>query len=264
VLYGGINVGKITAVRPWAEDPTRIEILFDVKSDTPLNEGSVAKLGFISVMNNAALSITTGTNQAKRLTPESIVPSQETVSLDEITGRVANVAESANTLVTQAQGELRDVTTNMNHLLANLNTMTGAPNQKRVQAVLDGVNRLIVNESPKIDHITDQLAKVSEHADETIQNVNGTVTALRDPTRKDLAEVQTTLEQAQDLLQSMKGIVKANDYKIDDTVENLRQATDNLNQLTDSLKQRPWSLVRIKQPQDRQVPSRGVVKGDPK
>ena len=43
-------------------------------------------------------------------------------------------------------------------------------------------------------------------------------------------------------------------HKIDDTVENLREATDNLNQFTNSLKQRPWSLITHKQPGDRQVP----------
>jgi hypothetical protein len=52
----------------------------------------------------------------------------------------------------------------------------------------------------------------------------------------------------------MQVIVRANDYKINDTVENLREATDNLNQFTNSLKQRPWSRVRIKQPEERQVP----------
>jgi len=49
-------------------------------------------------------------------------------------------------------------------------------------------------------------------------------------------------------------LVKGNDYKIDDTIENLRTATENLDQLTESVKQRPWSLVRIKQPEDRKVP----------
>jgi hypothetical protein len=48
--------------------------------------------------------------------------------------------------------------------------------------------------------------------------------------------------------------VKANDYKIDDTIENLRIATQNLDDLTESVKERPWSLVRIKQPEDRKVP----------
>lgn len=254
VLYGGMNVGKVTAVRPWAKDPTRIEILLEVKKDTPLNEKSVAKLGFVSVMNSAALSITTGTIDAKRLAPNSTITSQEAASLDEIAGKLAGVADSANALITQAQGELNDITGNVNHFLANLDTMTGPPNQRKVQAILNNVNELIAGERPKIERLTDQLAKVGEHADDTIQNVNGTVTVLRDPMRQDLAQLQTTLQQAEALLQSMQVVVKANDYKIDDTVENLREATDNLNQFTNSLKQRPWSLIRTKQPEDRQVP----------
>jgi len=254
VLYGGIDVGKVTAVRPWAEDPTRIEILLDVKKDTPLNEKSVAKLGFISVMNSAALSITTGTIDAKRLAPGSTIASQEAASLDEIAGKLAGVADSANSLITQAQGELNDVSGNVDHLLANLETMTGPRNQHKVQTILDNVNLLLAEERPKIEHLTDQLAQVSQHADDTIQNVNGTVTDLHDPMRRDLLQLQTTLEQARGLLESMQVVVRANDYKIDDTVENLREATDNLNQLTNSLKQRPWSMVRVKQPEDRQVP----------
>ena len=254
VLYGGMNVGKVTAVHPWTTDPTRIEILLQVKKDTPLNEKSVAKLGFVSVMNSAALSVTTGSIDAKRLTPESTIPSKEAASLDEIAGKLAGVADSANALITQAQGELNDISGNVNHLLANLDAITGPPNQKKVQAILDNVEQLVADERPKIARLTDQLARVSEHADDTIQNVNGTVTDLRGPAQKDLIEVQTTLQQAQGLLQSMQVIVRANDYKIDDTVENLRQATDNLNQFTNSLKQRPWSLVRVKQPEDRPVP----------
>jgi len=254
VLYGGMNVGKVTAVRPWSVDPTRIEILLEVQKNTPLNEKSVAKLGFVSVMNSAALSITTGTIEAKRLPPNSTIASQEAASLDEIAGKLAGVADSANALITQAQGELNGITGNVNHLLANLDTMTGPRNQKKVQAILENIDRVVADARPKIERLTDQLTRVTDHADETIQNVNGTVTVLRDPMRKDLAELQSTLEAARGLLQSMQIIVRANDYKIDDTVENLREATDNLNQFTNSLKQRPWSLVRVKQPEDRQVP----------
>jgi len=254
VLYGGMNVGRVTAVRPWTADPTRIEILLEIKKDTPLNEKSVAKLGFTSVMNSAALSITTGTIEAKRIPPNSTIASQEAASLDEIAGKLAGVADNANALMTQAQGELNDISGNVNHLLANLDTMTGPRNQKKVQTILDNIDRVVADARPKIERLTDQLTRVTDHADETIQNVNGTVTVLREPMRKDLAELQTTLEEARGLLQSMQVVVRANDYKIDDTVENLREATDNLNQFTNSLKQRPWSLVRVKQPEDRQVP----------
>ncbi|HET6144215.1 MAG TPA: hypothetical protein VFE02_11960 [Candidatus Acidoferrales bacterium] len=72
----------------------------------------------------------------------------------------------------------------------------------------------------------------------TIENVNGTISGLREPIHADLAQ----------------GVARTNDFKIDDTVENLRIATDNLGQLTDQLKQRPWSLIRAKQPKERKVP----------
>jgi len=256
VLFGGITVGDVKAVRPWAADPTKIEILLHVKQGTPLNEKSVAKLGLVSIMNSAALSITTGSNDAKRLPPGSAIPSQESASLDEIAGKMAAVADSANALIMQARGELDSITGDTRSVLANLNTMTGPPTQRKFQAVLDNVNALLVNEGPKIDRISDQLITLSQHADDTVQNVNGTVTEMRDPVRKDLAELQSTLQQAKQLLADMQVIVRANDSKIDDTVENLRVATDNLDQLTDTLKQRPWSLIRIKQPKDRQVPQK--------
>ena len=254
VLFGGIEVGKVKAVRPAASDPTKIEILVDVKDNTPLNEKSVAKLGLLSVMSGAALSITTGSNDARRLSPGSTIPSQEAASLDEITGKMAVVADNANGLITEARGELKGISGDAHTLLANLNTVTGKPNQQKIRAVLDNVNAMLATERPKIDRLTDQLNTLSQHADETVQNVNGTVSEEREPIRKDVVELQNTLLQAKQLLADMQLLVRANDYKIDDTIENLRTATENLDDLTQAVKERPWSLIRIKQPEDRKVP----------
>ena len=254
VLFGGINVGKVTAVRPAASDPTRIEILLGVKENTPLNEKSVAKLGLLSVMSSAALSITTGSNDAKRLPAESTIPSQEAASLDEISDKLTVVADNANGLITEVRGELHGISGDARTLLANLNAVTGQTNQRKVRELLDNVNAMLATERPKIDRLTDQFNTLSQHADETIQNVNGTVSEVREPVRKDLAELQETLLETKRLLADMQVLVKANDYKIDDTIENLRTATQNLDDLTESVKQRPWSLIRIKQPEDRKVP----------
>src|SRR3984957_17678033 len=254
VLFGGINVGKITAVRPWTSDPTKIEILLDVKENTPLNEKSVAKLGLVSVMSGAALSITTGTNDARRLPAGSIIASQEAASLDEITDKMATAADNANGLITEVRGELGGISGDARTLLANLNTVAGKANRQKIQAVLDNVNAMLATERPKIDRLTDQLNALSQHADETIQNVNGTVSDVRQPIREDLAQLQSTLLQTKQLLAEMQVLVRANDYKIDDTIENLRMATENLGQLTESVKQQPWSLIRIKQPEDRKLP----------
>jgi phospholipid/cholesterol/gamma-HCH transport system substrate-binding protein len=254
VLFGGINVGKVKAVHPAPSDPTKIEILLDVKQDTPVNEKSVAKLGLVSVMSGAALSITTGGNDARRLPPGSTISSQEAASLDEIAGKMAVVADNANALITQARGELEGISGDARSLLANMNTVTGKTNQRRIQEVLDNVNGMLATERPKIDRLTDQLNVLSQHADATIQNVNGTVNDVREPVRKDLAELQNTLLEAKQMLADMQVLVRANDFKIDDTIENLRTATENIDQLTESVKQRPWSLIRVKQPEDRKVP----------
>lgn len=254
VLFGGINVGKVTSVLPSTADPTKIEILMSVKQGTPLNQASVAKLGMTSVMSAASLSITTGSNDVKRLPPGSSIPSQEVASLDEIAGKMSTVADSANDFIVQTRGELEGISGDARSLLANLNTVTGPPTQRKVQTALDHLNSLLATEAPKIDRLSDHLITLSQDADQTVQNVNGTVSDVREPVRKDLIDLQNTLHQAKQLLADMQVVVRANDYKIDDTVENLRVATENLDQLTDSLKQRPWSLIRIKQPKERAVP----------
>jgi phospholipid/cholesterol/gamma-HCH transport system substrate-binding protein len=268
VLFGGISVGRITTVRSWNQDPTRIEILLEVKEGTPVNEKSVAKLGSVSLMSSPAISITTGTEGAPRLKAGQAIPSQETVSLDDMARKFSGIADSAEALITQVQGELQGISGRAQMLLANLNDVTGPTNRKQVAEILQQVNSLVATQSPKIDRITDQIALVSQdadavihkigplvdHTDATVANVNSTIDQLRDPIRQDLARLQSTMEQARSLIGSLQTMVRSNDDNIHETIENIRVATENLDQLTDQVKQRPWSLVRIRQPKDRKVP----------
>jgi ABC-type transporter Mla subunit MlaD len=268
VLFGGIKVGQITAVRPAAEDPTRIEITFDVKTGTPVNEKSTAQVGTVSIMSSPALSITTGSNDARRLNAGEVVPSQEAVSLEEITRRVAVVAESANALMTTLGREVPILTGETRKLLANLNEISGPRNQKQIERILADLNALLARESPKIAQITDQIGKLAQHADSvvssvepvvanvdrTVTNVNKTVDALRAGVTKDLDELERTLHDARALLASVGDVVRNNEGDVTETVRNLRVTSENVRALSESIKQRPWSLVRTKQPADRRVP----------
>ncbi len=268
VLFGGISVGRVTTVRSWNQDPTRIEILLEVKEGTPVNEKSVAKLGSVSLMSSPTLSITTGAQDAQRLRAGQVITSQETVSMDDMTRKLSGIADNAADLITQVQGELKGISGQAQTLLANLNDATGPTNRKQVAEILQQVNAMVAQQSPKIDRITDQVLLVSqdadsvikkigplvEHTDTTVANVNSTIDQLRDPIREDLAQLKTTMEQAKSLMSSVQAVVRGNDDNIHETIENLRVVTENLDQLTDQVKQRPWSLVRIRQPKDRQVP----------
>ena len=268
VLFGGISVGRVTTVRAWTQDPTRIEILLEVKEGTPLNEKSVAGLGSVSLMSSPAISITTGALEAPRLKAGQVIASQETISIDDMTRKLSGIADNAAALITQVQGELKGVSGPAQTLLANLNEATGPTNRKQIAEILQQVNALVTQQAPKIDRITDQVLLVSrnadsvvqkigpvvDHTDATVANVNLTIDQLRDPIRQDLAQLQSTMEQAKSLIASIQTVVRSSDDNIRETIENLRVATENLDQLTDQVKQRPWSLVRIRQPKDRKVP----------
>ncbi|MBV8068636.1 MAG: MCE family protein [Acidobacteriaceae bacterium] len=268
VLFGGITAGRVTAVRPWSEDPTRIEILLQVRQGTPVNENSVAKLGSVSLMSSPALSITTGTRDARRLDAWQVIPSQETLSVDDMTRKLATLTDSADGVISDVRRDLKDITGKASTLLTNLNEVSGPANRMQVARLLQQMNSLIATESPKIDRIADQITAVSSHADSAIQkagplldhtdaaisNANSTIDQLRGPIADDLAQLQSTMKQAKSMMAAIQTLVQANDYNISETVENLRIATENLDQLTDQVKQEPWSLVRIRQPKDRKVP----------
>ena len=268
VLFGGIDVGRVRAVRAWEQDPTYIEILLDVKEGTPVNQKSVAKLGSVSLMSSPALSITTGSHDAPILKAGQTIPSQETVSLDDMTRKLSGIADNADELITQVQGDLKQISTRAGVLLSNLNDVTGPANRQQLAGILSQTNALIAAQSPRIDRITAQIESLShdadevvkktgpllDHADGVVANVGSTVDQVREPVKEDLVALKSTMDQAKNLMTGLQMLVRSNDDNIRDALENIRIATENLDQLTDEAKERPWSLIRIRQPPDRKVP----------
>ena len=194
VLFAGITAGKVMAVRPWAADPTRIEILLELKKGIPVNEKSVAKLGSISLMSDPALMISPGSNAARRLAPGAVIPSEEALSMDDLDGRDCHAGEKRKQPGRAGAGRAwRYQHRRANNSLANLNSITGQPNQKRIETLLEQSNGLLADERPKIDHLADQLLALTQHADAVmakmgpvvdhadgaIQNANATVGDLR-------------------------------------------------------------------------------------
>lgn len=257
VLFGGITVGDVTAVRPDAQDPTRIEILLDVKLGTPINAKCVARLGSVTLVTNPVISLTTGANDAPRLPPGSVIGSEETVSIDDTERKIVALADSAHTLMDAVHTDVTDG----QRLINNLNQMTDKPNQQRVASILANADTMVARTSPRVDQLSDQLVKLTNDANRvmaklgpavdnlnaTVSNANQTITSLREPTQADLVEVRKALLELQ-------AQMRAKDQDITYTLENVRMMTDNLNELTESVKERPWSLVRIREAKDRKVP----------
>jgi phospholipid/cholesterol/gamma-HCH transport system substrate-binding protein len=257
VLFGGINVGRITTVHPDTDDPTRIEIAFEVKAGTPLNRQSTAKVATVSLMGSPALLITTGSNAAPRLAPGDVVPSEEGVNPSELTRRVAIVPDNANSVLLDLHREIPEIAAQVHSVLDNVNTLTGAANQEQIRAVLAGVRTLVndtdavvVSAKPLIANVDQTVSNVSR----TFDSVRGTVDSAREPLIDDLKALHDTLDDARAAIGSVKGLVQTNSDDVAETIRALRTTAENLRMLSEQLKERPWNLIRTTQAEDRKVP----------
>jgi phospholipid/cholesterol/gamma-HCH transport system substrate-binding protein len=268
VRFGGMKAGVITAIHPWHEDPTKIEVLLEIREGVPVNVNSTATLTSLSPLGDKYLEITSGTREARRLPPGATIASEEPVSLDDFAKQASALIPTVQSTLHDVQKDIDQLTGDARVVLANVQSMTGPQNQRNITLLLESARSLLDKESPRIDSVLQALERASSQAsdalnevhtaaraaNETIANANRTIDEIRDPVKTDLAELQRTMIGAHRLIADLNAVVSANRYNIDDTLENFRVASENLRELTASVKQRPWMMIRGKPASDRAVP----------
>ena len=268
VRFGGLKAGVVTDIRPWTEDPTRIEVMLEMRGDVPVNAKSVARIASLSALGNNYLEVTPGEMNAPRIEPGGTIDSMETVTLDDLTKKIADVTDTAEDVMKVVQRDFRMVAEDAHVLLTNLQELTGSKNQRNVENLLENTNLLVEELRPKIDQVandisetlekaqgmTDAFTKLAKNTDVTVTNFNGMIQDAREPLKRDLEELGLTLREARELLDQIQALVAVNEENVNESIENFRVASRNVEELTDELRQRPWRLIRAKPKPDRQVP----------
>jgi phospholipid/cholesterol/gamma-HCH transport system substrate-binding protein len=275
VRFGGMKVGTITAIRPSREDPTKIEVLLEVKGDVPVNVDSVATLTALNPLGDRYLEITTGSDKVPRLPPGATIRSAEPVSLDDLARQASTLIPTVQSTLQNMQKDIDRITGNTEVVLSNVQAMTGPGNQRNFALLLSNARGVLDKESPQIDRLLHTLNQasaqttallgqassvlaevevVTQSANTAFTGVNRTVNEIRDPIKTDLAELERTITGANRLIGDLNTVVSVNRYKVDDTFDNFRAASENLRQLTLLVKERPWTLLRGKPAPDRAVP----------
>ena len=276
VRFGGMKVGSITAIRQCREDPTKIEILLEVRGGLPVNADSVAMLTSLSPLGDKYLEISTGSNKARRLPPWATIPSTEPVSLDDLAKQASELLPTVRSTFQDLQKSIDQLTGNARIVLSNVQSMTGPENQRNFTLLLANARELLDKESVQIDRVLHNLDRASSQAsgtldqassalnevqtaartaNDTFASANRTIGDIRDPIKTDLAELQQTMTDARRLIADLNTVVSANRNNIDDTLENFRAASENLRELTASVRQQPSMLIRGKPTPDRGVPA---------
>lgn len=268
VRFGGLKAGRVADLRPWPEDPTKIEMLLDVKPETPVRQDSVAAISTLGMLGENYVEITPGKKDSPPLPPGGTIQSIEAVDFATLTRRVGAVAESSQALVADLHKNLNQISEGVDQLLANLNRVTGEKNRQSLEQLLERSNKMVADQAPKINNITDNLQRTTEKIDalttelrgtntrigDLVGNVNRTVDETRGPIKDDLKQLQETIAQTQGLIEQLRATMTYNDESINRMIENFRASSQNLKEFTADVKQRPFSLIRVKPKPDRQVP----------
>jgi len=268
VRFGGRKAGRVTDVRPWAEDPTRVEVLLDVLPTTPVRTDSVASISSLGMLGENYLEIAPGKKDAPPLPAGGTIQSIEAMDFSALTRRVGAVADSSQLLIADLHKNLNLISAKADQLLVNLNELTGEKNRKSFEELLARSNKMVADEAPKIDRTVDTLERTAQKietlitelrgtntkASDLITNINRTVDETREPLKRDLEEIQKAVAETQALLDQMRTMLVYNEDNINRVMGNFRTTSQNLAEFTADIKQRPFSLLRVKPKPDRKVP----------
>jgi phospholipid/cholesterol/gamma-HCH transport system substrate-binding protein len=269
VRFGGLKVGTVRRAEIDPEDSTRVRITLLVNEGTPIRTNSAARISTLGFLGENYVEISPGTRDAERLKPGSQIPSQEIVQLADVFNNVNNVTLNANKLINDLDEKVLVIANNANQLISNVNQVVGPENRAHLTASLANVDGMLAETRPRlkttlanIDTATAKIGPTVDSAHVSIDNANKLITHADEMIQEDrqalhdaLLRLNTTLEQAHQLMGNLDDTLNANRPNIDDMLENFRASSQNVKQFTDTIKQRPFSLIRVKVPKEHVPPN---------
>ncbi|HKZ53084.1 MAG TPA: MlaD family protein [Candidatus Acidoferrales bacterium] len=258
VRYAGIKVGRVERVSIDPKDPTRAVVAFSIDPETPIRTDSAAQVSSLGLLGEYYVEITPGTLEAEQLPSGSEIPTKESMEWTELVNRFGAATE-------EAQGLLADARSRVTEVLDNIKDLTGEENRERVRSVLLRMDQILTdarprvktvltnfeNTSAKIDAFMDDIKGTREQLDQLLANWGRLAGKEDAEVEKTLRKLRDTLARAEGAMEEVQRLLMANREHLDITMQNLQVSSENIRELSDTLKQRPYSLIRVKNPPER-------------
>ena len=254
VRYGGMEAGKVDAVRVDPKDSTRIEIDFRVRPGIPVKTDSVAKISALGALSDNYVEIGTGTRNGQLAPPGSEIKSAETLGIADLADMIGGLTPVAN----QVLQNLNQRLTELQVTIARVNDLLNDRNRANIGGSLGNLNAMLAEDRPKvsatltnlqtasakIEPVLDDLRRTMAQANTALSHVDAVVVENREDIRAIVVKLRETLVTASALMDEIKNTADNNLDNIDEILLNIRAATENLRDLTQELKTRPSTLIR--------------------
>lgn len=265
VRFAGLKVGRVERAQIDPQDTTRVRVTLTVRAGTPIHTDSLARIATLGLLGENYVEISPGKATTPALAPGSELKVQETAQFAELVNKMSGVMEDAQLLVKDLRQNVNQISTKADELLVSLNKVTDEENRKHLHAVLHESDQLLATNRPRVDRISknvdettakmkqliDDIQGTRKRADELLGNLNNLVQQDNGDLRVAIVHVRETMARAEKIATELQNTLNTNREGLDEIIENFRSSSENFREFTDTIKQRPYSLIRVKNPPDR-------------
>lgn len=270
VRFGGLKVGSVKEAQIDPMDSTRIRVVLQVDSRTPVRTDSRARISTLGFLGENYVEISPGTRSAGPMKPGSEIPVNEIVQLADVFSNVNTVTLNTNKLVNDVDEKFLVMANRTDQLITNVNAVVSPENRTHLESVLANMDATLAETRPRLKTTLDNIDSASQKLGPTLDSARATlekgnqmvghvdeaVQENRQGFRDTLQRLITTLESTRQVMMSLDDTLNSNRPDLDETIANFRESSENLKRFTDTIKQKPYSLIRIK-PQKEHVPPNG-------
>jgi phospholipid/cholesterol/gamma-HCH transport system substrate-binding protein len=251
---GGPAIGRVQHVEVDPNDPTLMEIDFDVKPDTPVKTDSKVIITSNSPLGDNFLGVLPGSKDAPRAQKGATLPVKDYASFDDVKGMLVQMGPSATKLL----DNLNDRATELQVTIARVNDLLNDKNRANISGSIADLHGMLqedrplvhstlvhINESSaKLSPLIDQFHQTATQANDTLKHVDDMIGEDRPEVHQAILNMRQALASANQLVDQLNQTMDANSENIDEIIDNLRHVTENLNSFTETIKTRPYTLIR--------------------
>ncbi|MCP4903120.1 MAG: MCE family protein [bacterium] len=275
VRFGGVEAGRVTSIESDPDDRSKIRAAAEVRGDVPVNKGSLASIGQITLTAEKHLEISTGNPGQPLCESGDTIPAGSGggfIDLPDMSGvltKLETLLDGVNVLLGVDQkrveaGEGEFEVANVADLLASLQATAdeSGDTMQEVRSILvesrggfqDVLNRLVVLEKSTtelIGQLNEVVAENREPLRESFANIRDFTVETRVNVDELASSLQRTITHLEEVSANSNDLVDARRPAIEEILLNLQVSTRNLKELSRVLSEQPSALIRSKQPQGR-------------
>lgn len=203
VEYNGVNVGSIKSIELNEENPQLVEVLLNIKKNTPITRGTIATLNTRGLTGLTFIALKDRSTDLRPLVaepgePYPIIPTTPSIfvrldtALSQMTKSFKSIAESIQHLLD------KDNLLNFKKILANLQVVTGefAANDKNFTQIMNNTVKISEQMTPLLQSSTQAMLTLRT---QTLPDAYQLLNSLNDVTRN-LSTVSQEIKQNPSIL----------------------------------------------------------------